>query len=421
MLDFLRPILTLLCGVALMLLGSGLLNTLIPVRASALGYSAGLVGALTSAYFVGYFAGTLLAPALIRRIGHIRAFALYSACCTCIVLLHTLGESPTGWLLARLLFGVVLVGLYTVIESWLNAQAAPAQRGRVFATYMVVNLGALALAQQFVQFGERTAQAFVLAALLICAASIPVLLTRQMQPMLQPAPRLQLKKLFAAAPSAGIGALLSGLAMGAFWGLLPVYFVRTGLSTREVGTVMSTAILGGACLQWPIGRFSDHHDRRLALAMVSAGAVVLAVLLPLLGGPAPMRLALIFLYGGMVFTIYPIVVAHLIDHLPPEDLLAASGSALLLTGIGSALGPLVAGLLMSAVGNWMLFAWFATLMAALAIFTVYRMHRYAREPAADANFLPMLRTSHASLDLISPAQDTAGDADEAQLRQPPVT
>ena len=54
------------------------------------------------------------------------------------------------------------------------------------------------------------------ALLLVCAATLPVVATRQAQPGLKPVPRLQLKRLFALAPTAGAGALLSGLAMGAF-------------------------------------------------------------------------------------------------------------------------------------------------------------------------------------------------------------
>ncbi|HET7358853.1 MAG TPA: MFS transporter, partial [Rhodanobacteraceae bacterium] len=116
----LRPIASLLSGTALLLLGAGLLNTLVPLRGVALGYSTTLLGALTSAYFDGYFIGTFAVPPLVQRIGHIRAFAFCTACAACLVLLHALSPDPALWLLLRLLTGAVLVGLYTIIESWLN-------------------------------------------------------------------------------------------------------------------------------------------------------------------------------------------------------------------------------------------------------------------------------------------------------------
>jgi len=407
MLPTLRPIASLLGGTALLLLGVGLLNTLIPLRGDLYGYSNTLLGGLTSAYYAGYLIGTFAIPPLVHRIGYIRTFAFCTACVACVVLLHALGHAPLLWLLLRLLAGIVLVGLYMLIESWLNASALPTQRGRVFAAYMVVNLVALALAQQLLRIDGQPFVLFIVVALLICAATLPVVATRLAQPVLQPTPRLRLHRLFAVAPSAGAGALLSGLAMGAFWGLLPVYVRNTSLDATDVATTMSVAIAGGAVLQWPLGRLSDHHDRRIALALVCAAACVLAMLAPLLTGQRLAALATIFFYGGMAFAVYPIVVAHLVDHLPPEDLMSASSSVLLIYGIGSATGPILAGALMTAVGPWSLFGWFALTHGAAAAYAAHRYRTFRRGRGAEAHFRPMLRTTPSALELLPETDDPA--------------
>lgn len=417
MLHAVRAIASLLAGVALLLLGAGLLNTLIPLRGSATGFSDVLIGGLTSAYFAGFFVGTFVAPSLIRRIGHIRAFAFYAVCCACVALLHALGDQAWLWLLLRLAFGTALVGLYTVIESWLNAQAGPQWRGRMFALYMVVNLGALALAQLLLRFeGGPGFLLFVGVALLVCAATLPVLLTRQAQPQLQPAPRLELRRLLAVAPIAGAGALVSGLAMGAFWGLLPVYFTRLGHDAGAIGGFMCTAIVGGAALQWPLGRLSDRHDRRLVIALTCAAAAALALSIPVSGAAAWATYGSVFLYGGLAFSTYPIVVAHLLDHLPSDDLLAASSSVLLINGIGAALGPLLAGALMAALAPAALFGWFAALQGALALYAGWRYHTHRRAPALAPQFHPMLRTSPASLELIASEPDERSEAEPVSVR-----
>ncbi|MGH8183627.1 MAG: MFS transporter [Rhodanobacteraceae bacterium] len=395
-----RPVASLLTGTALLLVGVGLLNTLIPLRGMAAGYSGTLLGGLTSAYYAGYFIGTFAMPPLVRRVGHIRAFAFCAACTACVVLLHAMGSNPIAWLLLRLLTGIVLVGLYAIIESWLNAQSAPAERGTVFAAYMVVNLCALALAQQLLRIGGQPFVLFTVVALAVCAATLPVLLTRQAQPQVQAMPKLQLRLLFDVAPSAGAGALLSGLAMGAFWGLLPVYARRIGFDTAMVGTYMSVAILGGAALQWPLGRLSDHRDRRMVLTWVAAAAALLALAALAAGGNAWPAMALVFLYGGMAFAVYPIVVAHLVEHVPPDNLLAASSSVLLVYGVGSALGPLVAGALMSGVGAWSLFTWFAGIHTLLAGYAAYRCGVLQRFPLRERQFRPMLRTTPAVMRLL---------------------
>lgn len=241
----LRPIASLLSGTALLVVGVGLMNTLIPLRGIAAGYSETLLGGLTSAYYAGYFIGTFAIPPLVRRVGHIRAFAFCSACAACVVLLHSFGTNPVVWLVLRLLAGIVLVGLYAIIESWLNTQAPPGQRGAVFATYMVVNLCALALGQQLLRLGGQPFALFVVVALAVCAATLPVLATHQAQPQQQTTPKLKLRLLFDVAPTAGLGALLTGLAMGAFRGLVPVYAHESGFDTVEVSTYMSIAIVGG--------------------------------------------------------------------------------------------------------------------------------------------------------------------------------
>lgn len=414
MLRTLRPVASLLAGTALLLAAVGLLNTLIPLRGIEAGYSGTLLGALTSAYYAGYLIGTFTMPPLVRRIGHIRAFAFCTACAACVVLLHTLGTWPWMWLLLRLVAGIVLVGLYAIIESWLNAQAPTGQRGTVFAAYMIVNLGSLALGQQLLRIGGEPFVLFIVVALFTCAATLPVVMTQQEQPATQTTPRLHLRRLFNLAPTAGAGALLSGLAMGAFWGLAPVYAKRTGFSTSAVSTYMTLAILGGAALQWPLGRWSDRTDRRLALAITATAATVLALLAWFFGGHPVAAMAIIFLYGGMAFAIYPVVVAHLVDYLTPTELLAASGSVLLVYGAGSAVGPLVSGILMTHMGPGALPLWFAVMHAALAAYALWRYLAFRREQVVENNFRPMLRTTPAALKMMPETREASANSPDAE-------
>ena len=143
----LLPLTALLASVALLLGGNGLLGTLLAMRSQAEGWGERTTGLVMSGYFVGFFLGTFTAPPLIRRVGHIRAFAFHAALAAAAVLVYPLWREPVGWMLLRVVTGVSLVGLCTVIESWLNAQAAPEHRSRVFGVYMVVSLLALAAGQ----------------------------------------------------------------------------------------------------------------------------------------------------------------------------------------------------------------------------------------------------------------------------------
>lgn len=417
--SLIAPISSLLGGVALLLLGHGLLNTLLTLRGVAEGYSTGMIGLLMSGYFAGFLIGTWLAPSLIRRIGHIRTFAFYAALAAVAVLVHVLIVNPWVWLVLRVLYGVSLVTLYMVIESWLNAQVSGEKRGQVFALYMAVNLGALAAAQQLLSLDTpMNFTLFALAAILISSALMPITLTRQAQPALPDMPATDLLQLARIAPLPLMAAGISGLTLGGFWGLAPVYASQVGFDAAGVGLLMSITILGGAVLQWPIGLFSDKHDRRVVLLWVVAIAAILAlVITPILSGS--LLLGLMFLWGGLAFSIYSIAVAQMVDQLHPDEILSGSSGLLLANGFGAAFGPVVAGGLMHLFGHIALPLFFAVSLGILAIYSFWRPRRVVdlvTEP--HGHFTPMLRTSHTVLELMPDTPEVeaeAAPANEAEM------
>lgn len=408
MLALLLPIGALLAGVALLLLGSGLLGTLLPLRGSFEGFDDQVLGYMGSAYFAGFFLGAYVAPPLIQRIGHIRAFAFFAAVAACAVLIHPLEIAPTTWVLLRLVVGTALVSLYMVIESWLNSHAPQSHRGQIFAVYMVVNLGALAAAQQLLRLGQVEGFAlFSVSAILFCASLLPIASTRLPQPSLARARPYSPRHLWRLAPAAAAGAVMSGLAMGAFWGLGPVYAGHMGLDAHGVAVFMSTAIVGGALFQWPIGRFSDLADRRRVLALSALAACGAALLMAALGYAGSLVLLAALVYGGLAFAIYPIAIAHLMDHLDPGESLGGGGGLLLVHGIGASIGPAVAGLAMSHLGAIALPLYFALMQGLLALFTLTQTRRRSDEVTAPAAFMPMLRTSPTVLAMMPEQTDAA--------------
>ena len=94
MIRLLVPIGALLTGIALLLLGTGLLNTLLALRGSAEGFADQTLGLLGSAYFAGFILGTWLCPRLIRRMGHVRSFTFLAAAEAACVLIHVLWIEP---------------------------------------------------------------------------------------------------------------------------------------------------------------------------------------------------------------------------------------------------------------------------------------------------------------------------------------
>lgn len=399
--SLLHPIRAVLGSVALLLLGNGLINTLLTLRGTDEGFSTTMLGIIMSGYFMGFTCGTWVSGRLIRRIGHIRTFAFCAAICASGALLHVIFVNPWAWLILRFVYGLSFVTLMTVIESWLNSKAASHERGRIFATYMLVNLGAIAVAQQILRLDTPDGfLLFSLTAILICWALLPITMTRRPQPTIPDRPKSSLKALIGFAPLAVTASALSGLAMGAFWAMTPIYAKALGYDVGGIGMVMSITILGGALLQIPIGRFSDKHDRGRVMTIVVILAAVLAALIPL-APSKPILMGLFFVWGGLSFSIYPLAVAQLIDQLHPEEVVSGSADMLVLQGAGSAIAPIIAGAVMNVLGAEVLPLYIAVVLALLGVYALYRRHYVSTLVCGEtAHFEPLVQTSPQALEMV---------------------
>lgn len=420
MLTLIVPICALLIGIGLLLLGTGLLNTLLALRGGLEGYSDSVMGMIMSGYFVGFIVGTFLALPLIKRIGHIRAFAFCAAFTSCFALLHLVFINPLMWFLLRVATGTTLVILYTVVESWLNGQTVSTQRGKVFAVYMIVNLMALAFTQQFLRLADADSfLLFALSAIFISTSVASVTWTRMLQPQVNNVSRMKLSRIWKLAPVAVAGAVFSGLAMGAFWGLGAVFASRVGLDSAGVATFISLAILGGAVFQYPFGRYSDSHDRRRVLLAISATGALAAILLAAMSFAGQLLLLAGVFYGGLAFAIYPVAVAHLVDHLEGDDILPGGSTLLLIHGAGAAVGPALAGFLMELMGPQALPLYFFCMMLALALFTWKKLLEKVRDDTESPSpFVAMVRTTPTALEMMpdEPQEEDAGDVSDELAR-----
>jgi MFS family permease len=185
---------TLLSGVGLLVVGVGLLFSVLGLRAGVAEFSSITLGLVTSAYFVGFVVGTYVCPAVIRRVGHIRAFAAMASLASTMPILHALWVDPWFWGVLRLVTGMCLVGLYIVVESWLNALAPSEHRGKLFAVYMSVNFVALAVGQWLILVGDRLGFVpFALVSVMFSFALLPITMTPVDEPEPVQAPRLSLR------------------------------------------------------------------------------------------------------------------------------------------------------------------------------------------------------------------------------------
>ena len=370
------PLFSLLLATGILLVGNGMLGTLIPIRAGIEGFLPTTVGIIGSVYFAGFLVGCVATPHLVRRAGHIRSFATFCGMASAAPLIHALSADPVVWSLMRVLTGFCFAGLYMVIESWLNEQSTNETRGRLFSAYLVVNFSALTIGQFVLNAADPAGFGlFAVGSILTSIALVPVAMTTSVQPMPIQSRRIDIKALYALSPVGLTGAFVVGLANAPFWTLAPLYAAESGLDTSGIALFMSAAIIGAALAQWPIGRLSDRMDRRRMIVVLSLGAALGETALVLAGSSGLREAVLLagFVFGVSGLTLYSVVVAHMNDHAQSESFVAVSGGLLIVFSVGSIIGPTAASVGVSTFGIASIFVFTAIVHAVFAGYTAWRI------------------------------------------------
>ncbi|POR55606.1 MFS transporter [Bosea psychrotolerans] len=367
-------------GALILQVAGTIVNTVVPLRMAVAGQPPLLIGLVGSAYSIGFLVGCFAIPSLVRRIGHIRGFAVFAALQAASTLSFPMIPEAL-WGVARLVMGLSAAGHGICIESWISGQAKGSNRGRIFGIYQILNR--LALIGSQIGVGYVAIQAhdvFLYASMAFSFALIPVALTRARGPESSEVVSVRLRTLWRHAPAAVIGCLYVGLVGGPLTNVAPAYGILTGLDQRATILLTAAIQIGALMLQWPMSLLADRIASRVimltAASAVALAATLLGVLLQL--GTAHDRIWLFSLFtliGGCGIPLYTVAIAHAYFRLGQEQAVGLSARLLFLWGVGSAIGPLAATLFMQLLGPQGLLAYLVMLSVATAAYLALRISR----------------------------------------------
>lgn len=395
MLALFMSITALLASTSVLMVGSGLLGTLLSVRMTVEGFDTSVTGLVMAAYFLGLMLGALGAGGAIRRAGHIRAFAAFAAVVTASTLLHALWVDPVFWGVLRVVSGFSLAGLYMVIESWLNERGQGAARGRLFSLYQIASYLGLGMGQFLLPLRPvETPDLFVINAIFLALCLVPVAMTRSLHPTPPARNRMALRAVLTGSPLGVLVCLGAGVVNGAAFALAPV-FVIAHAGVQSVSAFMGAMVLGGMLLQYPIGHLSDVFDRRLLIVLVNVALLGVSAAVLWAAGEGVVVLAAIgTLYGGLTFTLYPLAVAHINDRVQADSFVGVAAALLFIWGLGAVIGPAAIGWFMGWFGPNGLLLCVGVAAAVMALATII-LRGEAVPSEEQSAFVGMSRTTNA--------------------------
>lgn len=374
MLQVLSSAWALLFGMFLLMLGNGMQGTLLGIRGEIEGFDTFMMSIVMSAYFVGFLGGSRMAPAMIRRVGHVRVFAALASAISAVMILYPTFPYIWLWALGRVLIGFCFSAVYVTAESWLNNAADNSNRGQALSLYMIVQTLGIVAAQALLLTADPGGFIlFVIPSVLVSIAITPILLSISPTPAFESTKPMSLKELMGFSPLGCVGMFILGGIFSAQFGMSSVYGAQAGLSVAQISTFVATFFIGAVLLQYPIGWVSDRMDRRVLVIIVSVIGGLGCILGMLKGDVFWLLLASAFIIGGMANPLYSLLIAHTNDFLEHDDMAAASGGLIFINGLGAILGPIITGWMMgTSLGPAGFYLFTAILFGAMILYAGYR-------------------------------------------------
>ncbi len=377
-----------LLGIGFMMLANGLQGTLLGVRAGIEGFTTFHTGIIMSGYFIGMFVGSMIAPVLVNRVGHIRVFSALASLASISILFHGVYIDAWLWMAMGVINGISIAGFYVFTESWLNDRASNETRGKVLSVYMVIVTGGMGAGQFLLNVAHPARiDLFILISAVISFGLIPILLTAKPAPNFSTGSKMSLFALYRASPLAVIGNGLTGMAHGTIFGLGAIYAAQVLFNTASISLFMACFMIGSLVAQWPVGYISDHVGRRGVMAGLSVIAIVCAMVAIYLPKHGILFYLVITLLGGAAMPMYSICIAYANDRLEPHQIVGASGSLVMVAGIGAMIGPIIIAYFMDLFSVDFFFWGIAGVFAMIFLFTLIRIGSSAGVALEDQSHL----------------------------------
>ena len=416
MIKIIRNSWALFMGFGIIVVSLGFQGNLLGIRSVIESFNFIATGIMMSAYFVGFFIGATVVPRLVTKVGHIRVFAAFASMASLSSLVHVVFVDPYIWIFARFLTGFSMIGIFIIVESWLNDRANNKTRGKVLSLYMLVTYVGMALGNLLLNVSDpKYYEPFILISLLFSIALIPILLTKRKPPKFRKNSAIKIKELFKISPFGTVSMFCTGFIFAPIFSLLSVYAVTMKLGIFETSLLLVGVMLAGALFQWPIGSLSDKYDRRKIIIGSSLAAIIFSLSAIFVSGVGnslsnlfiestvsfnyfstvidKTRLFIfVILLAGVTLPLFALNLALVNDYIPKEKFVAAGSGLNIIFGLGAMAGPIMCSILMHFLGPNGFFVHLLIFLFVIIVFGFYGLGQREIENNPESTFTPLPTT-----------------------------
>ena len=289
-----------------------------------------------------------LIPLIIRSFNVTRL--VFTAICIdlAMILLMVAFDDINVWFVSRFVMGVAGTILFVVSETWINEIAEDRTRGRILGLYTLTFSATLGISPLFIVFlGVEGNLPFIVAFVFIALSLIPLQWTRGSEPDFSGGRVSHVLKFIVLAPTLVGAAALMSFEEASIITLLPVYSIKSGVSTEWAAMFLTVIAIGSMIAQPFIGSLADRINRYY-LAFACAGVMLISVMsLPFVINTKIIVWPILLILGGATAGIYTVALTIMGQRFRGAQLAAGNAAFGVMWGVCGAIAPATGGIAMT--------------------------------------------------------------------------
>ena len=336
-------------------IGHGMLMVSLPLALQAKSISTSGIGGVMAGFSLGLLLGSLFSQRIFARLGYYRAFVLMISVILICVAIHGVTGNVVVTFMLRVLFGVALIAIFIMIESWLNGLSDALSRGKIFSIYQIFFGVGYAVSPVLYQFGSQFDYSVYFLIVIIMAIGIfPLTISRLPAPELpEEIERKSIMSVWRLSPEIFTTVFFAGFIFTATVSLTALYAVGRFQDGWLLTLILSSYAIGSLVMQFPVGWLADRYKKTLiSLVLMLLGVLANTAIYfsHQIQFSDAIILAAFLIAGGAAACMYPLSITHIYDHIDSENSISWIASIQLIYGIGSLIGPITLGFVMDAGG-----------------------------------------------------------------------